>query len=102
MGAYTLVLEEGLDDRRPDAASWFAAALDLSGPEGPIRRFELRDIPSRQTDWNEHVCQVNEGISRGEVPLVVAAPALHTTLADLIQPRLGFALAGMAQGIELA
>lgn len=84
LGAYTLVVEEGLEDQKPLAAAWLTRALDLSGPDGPIRRFELKELLSQHTAWNEHTRRINEAIIRGEMPLLVAAPGLRTTLVDIV------------------
>ncbi len=84
LGAYTLVIEEGLEDQKPVAAEWLNRALDLSGPDGPVRRFELTELLSQQTGWNEHARRINDAIVRGEMPLLVAAPGLRTTLVDIV------------------
>jgi hypothetical protein len=84
IGAYMLVVGEGLDELMPEAQKWFQRALDLSGPDGPVRQFELKDLLSQQAQWNEHTKFVNEAVVRGDMPLLVAAPGLHTTLVDVI------------------
>ena len=84
IGAYTLVIEEGLDEREPDAHGWFRRALDLSGPEGPVKQFELKELLSQQAEWSEHSRTINEAIAGGEMPLFVAAPGLRATLVDVL------------------
>lgn len=84
IGAYTLVLEEGLGDKKPEAAEWFSRALDFSGPDGPVKRFELKDLLSRQGDWSDHTRQINDALLRGDMPLFLAAMGFRTTLADLV------------------
>jgi hypothetical protein len=84
LGAYTLVIGEGLEELMPEAHQWFKRALDLSGPDGPIRQFQLKDLLSQHVEWNEHVRIVNNAIVRGDMPLLVAAPGLRTTLVDVI------------------
>jgi hypothetical protein len=84
IGAYTIVLEEGLEDRRPQAREWFARAVDLSGDDGPIKRFEMKEVLAHHRRWNERVGKVSEGVTKGTVPLIFAAEALHTTLVDLL------------------
>jgi hypothetical protein len=84
LGAYMLYIEEGLEDLKTEAHDWFRRALDLSGSDGPIKRFELKDILAQQVEWNEHTKKVNEGITRGDIPFVIAAPGLRTTIVDLI------------------
>jgi pimeloyl-ACP methyl ester carboxylesterase/tetratricopeptide (TPR) repeat protein len=84
LGAYSLFVEEGLEDERPEAHEWFRKALTLSGPDGPIQTFEIKDLLSRQTEWNEHTRNVTDRMVRGELPLAVAGPGLRTTVVDII------------------
>jgi hypothetical protein len=83
LGAYMLYVEEGLDDR-DEPHEWFRRALDLSGADGPVRAFELKDLLEKQIEWNEHSRKISEGISRGDIPLVVAAHGLRTTVVDIV------------------
>jgi hypothetical protein len=84
VGAYTIVLEEGLEDRRPQAREWFARAVDLSGDDGPIKRFEMKEVLAHHRHWNERASKVSEEVTKGAVPLIFAAEALHTSLVDLL------------------
>jgi hypothetical protein len=84
LGAYQLLVERGLEEERPEAQQWFQKALALSGPDGPVQAFELKDILSKQVEWNEHSTKVNENLIRGELPLVVASAGLRTTVVDII------------------
>lgn len=84
IGAYTLVLEEGLDDREQEAHDWFRRALDLSGPDGPIKQLELKDLLSQQAEWSEHSRSIGDAIAGGEMALLVAASGLRATLVDVL------------------
>lgn len=84
LGAYQLLVERGLEEERPEAQQWFQRALALSGPDGPVQAFELKDILSKQVEWNEHTTKVGENLMRGELPLVVASAGLRTTVVDII------------------
>jgi hypothetical protein len=84
IGAYALVLEEGLDDREKEAHDWFRRALDLSGPDGPIKQLELKDVLSQQAEWSEHSRAIGDAIAGGDMPLLVAAPGLRATLVDVL------------------
>ena len=84
IGAYTLVLEEGLDEREHEAHNWFRRALDLSGSDGPIKQFELKDLLSQQAEWSEHARAIGDAVTGGEMPLLVAAPGLRATLVDVL------------------
>jgi hypothetical protein len=84
LGGYTLYIEQGLEDQKEEAHEWFHRALELSGPDGPIQQFELKDILARQVEWNEQTRKINEGISRGDIPLVIGASGLRTTIVDIV------------------
>jgi hypothetical protein len=62
IAAYTMVLEEGVEEREQDAHGWFRRALDLSGPDGPVKRLELKDLLPQQTQWSEHSRAIADAI----------------------------------------
>jgi hypothetical protein len=84
LGAYMAYVEEGLEDLTDEPHQWFRRALDLSGPDGPIRQFELKDILEKQTEWNEQTRRIQEGVARGDIPLIVGVVGLRTTLVDVL------------------
>lgn len=84
IGAYMVYVEEGLDSNKDDAQQWFKRALELSGPDGPIQQFELKDIIEKHTEWTEQARRIQEGIMRGDIPLIVGSLGLRTTLADIV------------------
>jgi hypothetical protein len=84
VSAYSIVLEEGLEDRHQQAHEWFRRALDLSGADGPVKRFELKELLSRQAEWLEHTRAISDAVAGGEMPLLVAAPGLRSTLVDVL------------------
>jgi hypothetical protein len=84
LGAYVVYVEEGLEEAKEEAHQWFRRALELSGPDGPIQRFELKDILEKHTEWTEHTRRIHEGITRGEIPLIIGTAGLRTTLVDVV------------------
>ncbi|WP_407193767.1 tetratricopeptide repeat protein [Bradyrhizobium sp. STM 3566] len=84
LGAYHLFIEEGLEEQRPEAGEWFRKALALSGPDGPVQSFELKDLLSQQIQWNEHSANISQNLMRGDLPLVIAGPGLRTSVVDII------------------
>jgi hypothetical protein len=84
LGAYALVMEEGLEDQFPESHQWLERALALSGPDGPIRRFELRELLPQQQEWREREKLISDSVKRGETPLIVAAEGLRTTVIDIL------------------
>jgi hypothetical protein len=84
LGAYTLIIEEGLEDETPESHQWFQRALALSGKDGPIQRFELKELLPQQQEWNQRTRSIADSIVRGEVPLIIAAAGLRTTVVDIL------------------
>jgi pimeloyl-ACP methyl ester carboxylesterase len=84
LGAYFLFVEEGLEEERPEAHEWFRKALALSGPDGPVQTFEIKELLSQQTEWNEHTRNVTENMIRGDLPLAIAGQGFRTTVVDII------------------
>jgi tetratricopeptide (TPR) repeat protein len=84
MGAYFLFVEQGLEEERPESHDWFQKALAASGPNGPIQRFEIKELLDQQVEWDRHVRFVSEKLMSGEFPLAVAAPGLRTTVVELV------------------
>ncbi|WP_316225201.1 MULTISPECIES: hypothetical protein [unclassified Bradyrhizobium] len=84
MGAYFLFVEQGLEEQCPEPHEWFQKALAGSGPEGPIQRFEIKELLTQQIEWDRHTRFVSEKVMCGEFPLAVAAPGLRTTIVDLV------------------
>lgn len=84
MGAYFLFVEQGLEEERPESHEWFQKAIAGSGPEGPIQRFEIKELLTQQTEWDRHTRFVSERVVSAESPLAVAAPGLRTTIVDLV------------------
>jgi hypothetical protein len=77
-------MEDDLEDKLPGVHDWFRKAMDLSGEDGPIKRFELKELPPQQLEWNERTRKISEPVVNGEVPLMIAAPALRTTIVDIV------------------
>ena len=84
LGAYTLVVEEGLEDLRPESQIWFQRALELSGTDGPIQRFELKELLPQHVEWTKHTQDLADRVVRGQLPLVFAAKGLRTTVVDVV------------------
>jgi len=79
-----MVLEEGLEDKKPEAAAWFRHALDVSGDDGPIKHFELKELLSEQLNWSKRTRRINDAIVKGDLPLAFAVQGLRTTAVDVV------------------
>ncbi len=84
LGAYTMVLEEGLEDKKPEASAWFRRAIDVSGDDGPVKRFELKELLEQQVRWREHSRKINDATVKGDLPLAFAALGLRTTYVEVL------------------
>lgn len=84
VGAYALLVEEGLEVERPEAHTWFGKALALSGKDGPVQQFDLKDLLAQQSQWNERTQEIGETVSRGDMPMIVASTGLRTTIVDVV------------------
>jgi hypothetical protein len=84
LGAYALAMESGLEEFKPEAHEWFRRALELSGPEGPVQQFELKELLTRQAEWSARSQSIDEAIIRGEMPLIIGAPALGASVVEAL------------------
>jgi tetratricopeptide (TPR) repeat protein len=84
LGGYTLIIEEGLEEEIPESHDWLNRALVLSDNKGPVQQFALKDLVPQQVEWNKRTRDISERITRAEVPLVIAAPGLRTTIVDIL------------------
>ncbi|WP_147270294.1 MULTISPECIES: HTH domain-containing protein [Rhodopseudomonas] len=84
LGAYTAIIEAGLEEEVPESHEWFRKALQHSGKRGPIQQFELKDILPQQREWDKRTADISERVNKAEVPLVIAAPGLRTTVVDIL------------------
>lgn len=84
VNAYSVAVEAGIDDEDNKPFEWFRRAVELSGPQGPVQQMQLKDVLARHSEWQVHSRQVNEALMNGDVPLCVAANALHAKTVDLM------------------
>jgi PIN domain associated with the TPR-GreAB-C-PIN system len=64
--------------------SWLNRAAELSGEDGPIQKMTMKDILDRKPDWDQRESETWQLLSRGEIPIFLAAQSLNKNLADLI------------------
>jgi len=62
---------------------WLASAIDKSGEDGPIRRFDIEELLELNPGWNERVDRAWDLLVKGEVPMFLAARVANRTLLDL-------------------
>ncbi len=81
--AYFLAASAGWEDDA-EVTAWLRAAAELSGDGGPIRKLTLRDVLNRKPEWDRRESDVWEQLSRGDIPMFIAADFLNKSLLDLM------------------
>lgn len=81
--AYFMATTAGWEDNER-VASWLQKAADLSGDDGPLQRMSLKDIVDRKPDWDRRESETWKSVSRGEMPIFLAARSLNKTLVELM------------------
>ncbi len=79
---YLLATQAGWEDDA-QAQRWLEKAVSLSGDDGPVRLFQLRDFLDRQSEWNQRAAGVHKQLAEGEIPIFLAADSLGKSLADM-------------------
>ncbi|MDB5528099.1 MAG: hypothetical protein JWR51_1202 [Devosia sp.] len=82
IACYTEASSAGWEETQP-VGDWLRTAIELSGEDGPVQRFDIQDLLDMQPDWNEKERKVWEAVSSGSVPLFGAANALNQTLLQI-------------------
>lgn len=81
--AYFLASSAGWEDD-PEVIQWLHKAAELSGDDGPIQKMTLRDLLDRKPDWDRRESETWQLLSRGEIPMFLAAQSLNKSLIDLM------------------
>ena len=81
--AYTLASSGGWEDK-PGVHQWLHRAAELSGDDGPIQKMSLQDVLDRKPEWDRRESETWDLLSRGEIPMFMAAQALNRSLVDLM------------------
>jgi hypothetical protein len=84
ISAFTMILEEGLEDKKPEAHAWFRRAVDVSGDEGPVKRFELKELLTQHLKWTEYSGNISDAVVKGDLPLAFAAIGLRSSYVELL------------------
>lgn len=81
--AYTLAVQMGRETEL-GAFSWFEAAAQLSGDQGPVQTIDLAELAERAPEWQKQVDDVWNMMRRAEIPLPIAAEALRQPSLELL------------------
>jgi tetratricopeptide (TPR) repeat protein len=81
--AYFLASNAGWENE-PEVSQWLLRAAELSGTEGPLQKMSLKDIIDRKPEWERRESEVWRQLSRGDMPMFMAARALNRSLIDFM------------------
>ena len=81
--AYFLATNAGWEDEEV-VSQWIHRAAALSGPDGPIQMMTLKDILDRTPQWAQRESEIWKLLSRGEIPMFLAAQSLNKSLVGLM------------------
>ena len=81
--AYFLAANAGLEDNQK-VSQWIHRAAALSGKEGPIQMMTLKDVLDLKPKWDRRESEIWQLLSRGEIPMFVAAQFLNKSLIGLM------------------
>jgi len=63
---------------------WLYKAAALSGDEGPIQKMTLKDVFDRKPELDRRESETWQLLSRGEIPMFLAAQSVNKSLIDLM------------------
>ena len=66
-----------------EVGKWLYKAANLSGEYGPLQKISLKDFLDRKPDWDRRESDILKLLSRGEIPMFLAAQSLNKSLIDL-------------------
>ena len=81
--AYALATKAGWE-HEVDAVKWLHRAFELSGNNGPMQQITLKDILDRRPAWDRQEARTWQLLSRGEIPMSLAAQSLNRSLLHLM------------------
>lgn len=87
--AYLLASHAGWEDSI-EAFQWFSKATELSGDTGPVQKKTIKDVFNMNPDWKRQETETWEALSRGDIPMFVAAELLNRSLINMmLYPAMG-------------
>ena len=81
--AYFLASSGGWENDA-EVFQWLQKAAALSGDDGPIQKMTLKDILDRKPAWDRREAETCQLLSRGEIPMFLAAQSLNKSLIQLM------------------
>ena len=63
---------------------WLHKAAELSGTDGPVQKMTLKEVLERKPEWDRRESDTWQLLSRGEIPMFLAARSINKSLVDLM------------------
>lgn len=82
--SYLSVTQLGLEEKKLEAQTWVKRAMEISGPNGPVRKVKVKDLVELMKEARKAQGNINKMVTDGDVPLEIAVHPLHTTLTEVI------------------
>lgn len=67
-----------------EVPQWLHKAAALSGDDGPIQKMTLKDVLDRKPEWDRRESETWQLLSRGDIPMFLAAQSLNKSLIYLM------------------
>ena len=80
--AHFLATKAGWEDK--EVFQWMHKAATLSGDDGPIWKMTMKDFLDQKPEWDRRVSEIWEQLSRGDIPMFLAAEGINKSLHDLM------------------
>lgn len=81
--AYFMASNAGWEDDA-EVFQWLHKAATLSNEDGPIQKMTLQDFLDRKPEWDRRESEIWQLLSRGDIPMFLAAQSLNKSLIDLM------------------
>jgi phage terminase small subunit len=70
--------------RVPDTHEIFGEGEAGFVTNGPLKRMEVKELLAQSGPWQERTRSISEMVGKGELPLMLAASSLRTTMVDMV------------------
>lgn len=80
--AYVIATKAGWVDK--EVSQWIQKAAEISGDDGPIQRVSLKELVDRKPDWEQRDSEISRQLSRGDLPIYLAAQVRNTSLGGMM------------------
>ena len=80
--AYHIATSAGWENQ--EVSQWIQKAADLSGDDGPIQKFTLREFLDLKPDWERRDSEISRRLMCGDLPMFLAAQLRNMSLGSMM------------------